>query len=425
MPTTTAENDLDYTLTELTDVDQIRFTRKQNSQSWKGQLSAEKYVEREFVLSKSKIALGDDNKLYVFALHKKNTPNEFLCSIELFVRTSWIFKYNKASGTVEKHDIKSGCIGGVYTYPDYRGKGLARLMVNKLVQISKLKYIGEDGYIFLYSEIGEYYSKCGFKSFEVPLTFISLTIEKESQVSEFEQLLKQETLDVELINYHDFEDVYKIYNKVHESEFIKRTLKDHKSRISISSSSDYIDWFHLRSKFISHQVFQDSQPPINFIEETYEEISEKLSKYVNPNVFGIKLMETSTKKLQGFISWTYDWVLNSSTGNSENYITILSIYVDELEDYEFVSKKLFQLCKSYLQQFDLFKGLKQNDLQKIVLWELEVTSNLLEHFLKTYNGKHGNPNGSMSCALIFDENDNEDLKNGNLIWELNNKLPWF
>ena len=62
---------------------------------------------------------------------------------------------------VEQEDILSGCIGGVYTYPQHRGNGYARIMVDKLVVEAK-ELVGPLGFVFLYSEIGEYYFKMDF-----------------------------------------------------------------------------------------------------------------------------------------------------------------------------------------------------------------------------------------------------------------------
>lgn len=423
---TMSEDPTNYTLKHLTDQNSINHTRYQNAEAWKGQLSAEKYVERDLTLSKSKLTSGNiKNQLYVFALHKTDLPDDLLCSVELLVRDSWKYNYNETTKLIVKEQVLSGCIGGVYTIPHNRGKGLAKIMIDKLVQLAKVDLIGENGFIFLYSEIGEYYSKCGFKSFEVPLTYIPLVIEQKSNVNQFKELVDKESSTVELIEYHDFEEVYEAYSKFYDEEFTKRTLDDHKERICVSPDANFVDWFHLRSKYVSHNIFHKSIPPIDIANESYEMISLKYSKHVKPNVFGIKLTEPNSHKLIGFISWTHDWSINDSSDESENYVTILNLYVERSRDHYVYSKKLIDLCISYLQQHSLFEGYKTNDLKKITIWELETSSALLQYLVSQRNGRNGNSNSSMSCMLIFDDEEQQDLIDGKLIWELNNKLPWF
>ena len=78
------------------------------------------------------------------------------------------------------------------------------------------------------------------------------------------------TFDIkyDLINYHHFDLLMESYNQQNEQEIIANVLKDGKSRITVVPSSKIIDWFHLRSKYISYKIFYEpkqNQEHIDFI----------------------------------------------------------------------------------------------------------------------------------------------------------------
>lgn len=418
MPSTTKIDPNEYTLRLLTNEDHVQFTRYQNADTWKGRLSKEKYMMREATLLKSKIASSNDNKLYVFALHHNDEDEKFFCSVELLVRESWRFEVE--DGEAVRRSIKSGCIGGVYTYPEYRGKGYASIMIDRLVEIAKEEYIGQDGFIFLYSEVGEYYSRFGFKSLEVPITHVPLQVE-DSVNDKFEKLVESNPYKVELVNYHEFEPIFKKFNSACYAKFLSETKKDGKPRVSIDPSSDYIDWFHLRAKYLSHHIYYDEVPLIDYQNESYDSIIKNYEK-IEPSKFGIEI--TNNGEIVGFIVWSYEFQVNDDTNKDENYITIIQTYVNENYNYNDTLLNLIELTKSYLEKQDLFKDFK-NELIKLVIWESELNDSLIEKLNHRYNSKLGIENGSRSAILIYNGEDQNSLINGDLIWELNNKLPWF
>ncbi|EMG47052.1 hypothetical protein G210_2672, partial [Candida maltosa Xu316] len=265
-----------FELIRLNDTEIIEFTRTQNGQAWKGALSIKDYVLREHVLGKSRMATTSPNQLLVFMLKRIN-DNTPLCSIELLIRKSK--KYTHSNGDVANVDILSGCIGGVYTYPEHRGHGYARIMVDKLLIIAK-EIIGHDGFIFLYSEIGEYYTKNGFKSFGVDLINVPMQGATIDPINEPKY---------EFINYHEFDSLMETFRQESEDEIISKVKQDKLTRICVEPNANILDWFHLRSKYISYKLFYENKDnsPIDFYTEPYQTITAKLST-IEPHKFGIK-----------------------------------------------------------------------------------------------------------------------------------------
>ncbi|CAH2351466.1 uncharacterized protein CLIB1423_03S06942 [[Candida] railenensis] len=410
----------EYELVELNDRDLISFTRAQNSQSWRGQLTSEQYIERECVLGKSKIASSKVNRLLVFMLRDKADPTSRLCSIELLIRRSWSYKYNPDSKRVERKDILSGCIGGVYTYPENRGKGLARIMVDKLVEKAKTEYLGEDGFTFLYSEVGEYYSRNGFKSFEVPLLKFPLGTEIIN-----DKFIGEDEYQFSELKFHQFEELLQFHNTQFDKEIVDKVTKDGKPRVTINPNQDFIDWFHLRSKFISSKLFYAGKSDINenLSDLTIDEILAKFHK-IEPDVFGFKI-SNQEGKLVGGIIWTYDWSLNKETNQYENYATVLKIIVDnKLSNQDDIKKQLILKMKSYIESKTTPAAV--SDFKQVIIWQSEVNDTLLNWLTgNEVKGVPDHPNSSMSAVLINDPSENEKLVSGELIWEGNDKLPWF
>jgi len=349
-------------------------------------------------------------------LQDVKNPEDKLCSVELLIRQSWKFTWDKETDKVVKKNILSACIGGVFTYSEHRGKGLAKIMIDKVVELSKSQYVGPDGFTFLYSEVGEYYTRNGFRSFGVPL--LNFPLSQTGQ--DYDAIVKQDEDDVQLIKYHDFQELMEVYNKQFETEMINKTKKDHKTRVSIDPSLDFIDWFHLRAKFISHKLFHhhlniDSSLP-------YDELIEKFQA-IDPTNFGIQI-KTKLGQLIGFISWTYDWNL-IKTNKYENYVTVLKIVTMPQFDNSKYSIKLFRLMKSYLEQMNATNDEVLGNFVKIIIWESEISSEVKEHLIKGFKGTDGIENGSRSAILINNDKEDKLLATGELIWENNTKLPWF
>lgn len=389
-----------FKLVHLTDQEIIDFTRYQNSLAWKGALSEKDYVLREYVLSKSKIASSGNNKIYVFML-KSTFDDEPLCSIELLVRDSLKFEYNE--GEVKESNILSGCVGGVFTYPQQRGKGYARIMVDKLVELAKREIVGPEGFIFLYSEVGEYYAKNGFKSFPIDLINILL----KGKVTEVEP----PQVDYELIEYHQFHELMDVYRAHFEQDMINQVKQDHKTRVSIKPTSDLIDWFHLRAKFITYKLFHEPRGHIIDFHKEYETIKNSFTQ--EPKIFGLKIKLGG--KVAGFIIWTIDW----SENGQENYATILKIVSFDKQD-----QTVIDLINLAIFQF-IHSPILGKPTTNVKIWESEISKTVKQYLVDLWNAETGIDNSSRSAILINDPVEDEQLKKGDLIWEENTKLPWF
>ncbi|CAK7914264.1 hypothetical protein CAAN3_15S03906 [[Candida] anglica] len=399
-----------FELVQLDDVDLIKFTREQNGSAWRGSLTPEQYIERESVLGKSKMATKDDNKLLVFMLRDKSDTSKRLCSIELLIRKSWVYKY--VDNAVQRKSVLSGCIGGVFTYPEHRGKGYAAIMVDELVHLAKSKLLGPDGFVFLYSEVGEYYTRNGFKSFAVPLVKVPIGDHTSSPPIKFDHTY-------ELLHYKQFEEILDIHNSQFNAKLAQLTATDFKSRVALDPTVDIVDWFHLRAKFISSKLFYKDNFE-NLSNLSYDQILEKFHK-IDPDIFGIK--STSDGKFVGGIIWTYDWSLNEETNTYENKATILKIIVDEKVHVDDITKDLILKMKLYLESENTHECLKI--INQFVLWESEVSEEVLSWLTGNLNATRNHENGSRSAILMNNDSDDKDLKDGNLIWEGNDKLPWF
>ncbi|RCK56409.1 hypothetical protein Cantr_05920 [Candida viswanathii] len=393
-----------FELVHLTDKEIIEFTRTQNAQSWKGALSTKDYVLREHVLGKSRMASTPPNQLLVFMLRRISDLVP-LCSIELLVRKSKKFVYEE--GEVEEREVLSGCIGGVYTYPEHRGHGYARIMVDKLVGIAR-EIIGQDGFIFLYSEIGEYYAKNGFKSFGVDLINVPL--------------LDGATVDAvgdekhDFVNYHEFDSLMAEYTDQFESSVVAKVTQDKITRIAVVPDPNIIDWFHLRSKYISYKLFYeaDDMHPIDFDTEPYEEITSRLTA-IEPQKFGIRIYQDD--KVVGFIVWTMDYLYETN----ENYVTVLKVVSFDKDNRDANTIKLLKLMKNYLLEQPTL-GMKTS---KIVIWESEISQAVKQFLVDEWKSKTGIDNPSRSAILMNNPKEDEQLRQGQVIWEGNDKLPWF
>lgn len=391
-----------YKLVHVTEKETIDFTRAQNGASWHGALTLDQYVTREWVLSKGKVV----SKLMVFVL-VDSTSNEKLALIEVLIRHATKYSYD---GQVQRTPVTCACIGGVFTYPQHRGKGLARTMVDKLMHEAKTNIIGHTGFTFLYSEIGEYYSRNGFVSFPVPMTFIPVA-QKQTTVS-------NDT--VEYIGYHEFEPYFKIYRERYERSIEEKLTQDHRTRVSANITLDYVDWFHLRSKYISYHLFHQ-KPAIEFIDASYEELAEKF-KTITPKIFGLKIVDGD--KLAAFIVWTYDWA-TANDGSAANVVTVIRIHVEPGYDVDDYTMRVLTSLKKFLEQQNEEGEPATTGFVNIKVWDSDTLEVVREQLQRKFTAEVGIDNPSRSAIHIHDPQDHQKLHDGQLLWENNNKLTWF
>ncbi|OBA21789.1 hypothetical protein METBIDRAFT_10718 [Metschnikowia bicuspidata var. bicuspidata NRRL YB-4993] len=412
--TKSKENPHDFVLEQVHDKKTRDYTRERNAAAWKNLLSVQAYVTREHVLGLSKITCSDPNRLVVFALRAKRPNADILCSCELLIRQSW--RYEKdACGNVQRKDVLSGCIGGVYTYEEHRGRGLATIMIDKLVETAKTDaYLGPSGFTFLYSEVGEFYVRNGFKSFHVDLLNLPLSY------TGLKHVLQP---GYELVKYNEFGDLFERYNQHFDRDMRRQVQEDGLVRISVNPTADYVDWFHIRAKYLGLTLFGDNAPGIDFHKESLDTLASKF-KATEPMYFGIKSVCPQTGRLRGFLVWQYEYGFNENENRFENYVTLVKSFVgDDASDPDKVALALIEQLKAYLEAEHSTP--QMSNFHKIVMWESEISPAVKTSLINKFNCTHGLENSSRSAILYNNEADDEKLKLGSMIWENNTKLPWF
>ena len=401
-----------YELVQVFDED-IRRTREINSKTWKGPLNESDYLLRESVIYKTPSTNSGDNRVKVFMLRDNEDHSRILSSVELLVRKAWKIDWDQVEKQSRQKEVFCGCIGAVHTNPDHRGKGFAQIMVDQLVTLAKNEIVGSEGFLFLYSEIGEYYKRNGFVFFNVPLT----TIPVPELLSSFDQVVKNEKDSIDLIKYHDFSSLFETYSSQFNNDLKNKTTEDKRMRVSLIPNLGTLDWFHLRAKFISQRLF-NSHVPVDF-SKPYSDIVAELRK-IEPSVFGIKMCDQN--KLQGFISWTYDWKYNNERETYECSVVVIKIFVDEGADFTVCTKKLIYFMLTYLGEYNLKT---EATVKLVTIWESEFNSDVRDFFAQNFDASTGLDNSSKSAILMNDNKEDKLLREGKLVWENNTKLPWF
>ncbi|EGV64067.1 hypothetical protein PSN45_003840 [Yamadazyma tenuis] len=390
----TAGDPNNYVLEQINhDGELVDFTRLQNSQAWKGILTSEEYTFRERLLGNCDMT----QDLRVYVLKDINNPSEALCSIELLIRDALV--YDKVDGKVVHRKVRSGCIGGVFTYKQHRRRGYARIMVNKLVDLCQAELL-EDGFLFLYSEVDEFYAESGFVSMEVPVVVIPVDHETPTRFTGHQGVEVPEGSLVPL-GFAEFEDVMNVYRKHSLQDIEARTRTDGKTHLTIVPDHRSFDWYHVRAKYV-HGKVHDLKLKIDLgkMDQVFS-----LFKTVGPEIFGFKLENKG--ELLGFIVWTFDWT-------PEKFVVkVLLIHVCD-GHHQSLRLKLLGYLKEYIQ----FYG---EGFTKMEVWgsELQPTGVDLNSVGTVI------PNASRSAMQMMVAKDQDHLKKGEVVWDNNNKLPWF
>lgn len=404
-------NAQEYYLDRLHDLPSINHTRTKNAQAWKNLLPEQEYVEREFLLSKAKITSSKVNRLCVFAL-KKRDSDAVVSSMEVLIRQAWRFK--KEGDSVVTIPVLSGCIGAVYTYPEHRGNGFAALMVSKFMnEMRRDEYLGTEGFTFLYSEIGEYYANHGFKSFGVPIAKIPLQPSTKLELPQ----------GASLVEFHNFEYLFAHYRDHFAGEMEAKVKQDGIERITVVPTADFVDWFHLRAKFLSTRIFGSGSAKYDVWNDSYEHIVEQFQD-VEPKYFGLRLDCPSSGDLIGFIVWTYDFDYCKEEECFHNHATVLKIYVNTPKfDRDTYALRLLELAKGYLELPHEEEPLK--NYTELIVWESEISEHVQHELVKRHGAGLHLENSSRSAIMYNNDADDEKLKLGQMVWENNTKLPWF
>lgn len=365
----------DLKLELSTDHDEIQYTHEQNSASWRNLLTVEEYMERErFVGLEHEVCERDHEKnlgLYHFVLKDYSIPiiNSKFDQIVASCETRNRIGYVAEPGATELKEVVSPCIGSVYTLSHHRRKGYAGKMIT-FVNEYWSKRLGEDTFMTLYSEVGDYYSRFGYKSFEV------LDNKLEIKADETGSIVC--TTDYESLRMDQYKDLMKAENELLKKELLAKAQKSDKKLIAMELNSDIFTWFHVRDKFTNSKVNKTSKPT---------------------TVAGAQL-----KNSEDHIIWLHDWLSDG--------VTVLKLKFSSLDSF----RKLVALAHNEAK----INGLHILELWDSALGEDEQLHKQAHEYLKSeYEGKFDQPNSSLSAAKLTTS---EDVEFG---WEFNDKWCWF
>lgn len=369
------------------DPELIRFTHSCNGEQWKFNLSIEQYQEREWKLGVESL-LGKRNEQlktgiyhYVLRDHSIETGGSgeaekygnIVSSVETFNRIGWSVK----NGQVE--EVMTACIGGVFTRPQFRKQGYAGEMIKALNKHLD-EQLGDKSFTTLYSEVGEYYSRFGYRSFGVPLHYIDVGSNTTSDTPG----------SLKYLGYNSFDKLAAHEENVYLQQLKLRSGSDEfrdKTIFSMKPDEKIFKWFFDRDIFISNVVHP----------------SHKVENY------GVQLDSTNS-----YIVWYHDW--------NEEKLMILNIFNenDDLDDLSVLLKAALNEASKY--------GLK-----KIVLWDSlfdtmsgnsSYHKNALELIEKFSNVEMFKENSSLSALRAHNQQLN-DSKDDLIVWENNRKWCWF
>jgi hypothetical protein len=262
--------------------------------------------------------------------------------------------------------IISPCIGSVYTLPLHRKKGYAGKMI-KLLNEYWVERLDPDSFIFLFSEIGHYYTKMGYTSHEVKVH--KLPVPREIP----------ETLDLDYttLEFEKYGDLINLESKKLIENLVNRSKTTDVPVFSLDMDLDTFTWFHLRDRFIGSKVSPDF----------------KLER------FGAELKDGS----RDHVIWLHDW--------NDDSLTILKLKFSSLNSFKFLLNLAFSEAKAA-------------KLHEIDLWDSSLGKD------ETLYRESFDYVKSIEGAVLHQDNDSLSAMRLNslskdYIWENNDKWCWF
>lgn len=407
---------------EIFDRDLIRFTFGINSSAWKGVLTDEQYVNREEMLGKSAIcskykAGSKYSDLFpesyhnlgikYFVLKDKSLPETDDRS-QIISRCETLNRLGSCITPGSQGQVQPSltiCIGGVFTPVEYRGKGYARIMIEKLnahydaiydkadeIRDEKSRLLVKNMVITLYSEVGEYYSKMGYVSKHVPIHDVpGLDTLYDQYCSTSADLMKSSGKHFRYDDYGEYVDM-QIAQFGKSLPALSKTNPDGFT-FTVDADIDIFKWFADRDEFI------------------YKTMGENQNKENNPSdlLYGFAITEGKYK--DAHIIWHHNW--------NGNELILLKVYIPETieQDADNVAKVLFS---------EAIKEAKRFNLRKIEFWDEEIPSTrfpqlfeVLENMSKT-ESKTFLDNGSLSAVRPP-----HGIHPEKVAWDNNTKFCWF
>lgn len=219
-----------------------RYCQEENSKIWRGPLTTEQYLEREKVLYSTEMCNASRNPSITEGVCYwivRDESNQVLGSCETVTRKCMVIRFE--NDKLHSDLILSPALGSVFTFPNHRGKGVAHFIMEELHR-QLLEKLGNGSFITLYSEVGDYYKRFGYRYFPTPLL----------KIKGFQDEFPKEA---ETLLYGSFASLVMTFSEKLVQRASDRVKKDHTTRILNLPTREMIDWFHARSRFISLTLY--------------------------------------------------------------------------------------------------------------------------------------------------------------------------
>lgn len=358
----------------VTDQEIIDYTTSQSSDTWKGRLSVEEYVQKQYHTTNSALASQDPKKftgLFVFVFKNLDLPDtdkfsQIVSSCETMNRMAYIVK----DGEIK--ELVAPCIGSVYCIPDHRKRGYTAKMIDALNRYWEER-LPNESFMFLYSEIGEYYSRVGYKSFEVPVHKIKFK-------DNFQPTESKEPN--QFLRYEQYGDLISKFGENLREDLLKQSQNETKVIYSASPYLSQFTWFHIRDIYDASKIRKDVENPMG-------------------NNFGAMLDEDN------YVIWNHEW--------NGHGLAFVKLQVTSLENL----KTLFQISAKECKEFQL---------EELYFWNTTIPEPFRAKFreylqnLGESSTEFDLENGSVSAIRPLDEKIRDDV---DYIWEQNEKWCWF
>ncbi|GME69310.1 unnamed protein product [[Candida] boidinii] len=432
------------------------YCQSRNYETWGIGLTNEQYLEREVVsyqgpmCNASRDFLKDREGVLYWVLRdktivKKDADDEdtynIVCACETLGRKSIVYDPNGNEGKGQIHqDILSTVIGSVYTFPEFRKRGYASNMFVLLIKKMEEYLYGANSsnlnFSYLYSEVGEYYSRFGYKSFHIPLFEFKVP---EPTTTTTETLIPIDKVNnyldhSEILKFGEFEELMETYKNKFETAF-KESVKGNKDKYIVATypNARINDWFHRRG---IHTYFCRNSQDGDSNEAKIRELSKEL-------VFGLKLKSNP----DNFLVYHQDVASNElvillvNSDSNENYVKLiqdtikLSSISDKINKHKIKKVKVwitelitdFSDRLSFKQRLEDFEAFKEDEInlklgerkQLIDLYNSLKSEDSIEFELL------GNIESLSAIRFLDDELNEQTIKDDSLIWSFNSKWTWY
>lgn len=229
-------------LVRLSDKEEIQKTHENNRVEWGPFLSLEDYCGREATFAAQ--ALHDKYPVKYWALQVKEGDD---WNIVAHMESNYMPALYKKKGEQVKETWAHGVMS-VFTPPNCRGKGYATQMLTRVVksmdeELSNSKN-GDDEFVVLWSDIGDYYSKFGFELYDAR--------QLEMKLSPTDQLSWPE--GVKEVGLDDLKRLGELDQNLLEQLMNRDTEKDGVTRVALKPSEETFGAGINRATYVGEKI---------------------------------------------------------------------------------------------------------------------------------------------------------------------------